>query len=152
MQSNPLFMDTWNWSRDSKNSNDELRSRATPSRKRRQGKVLADNERRTYLQTFLTCLEWREDHLKRDARVNCCSLCTLFLLQHCWSTKPMAAITKGKALNNKALVICLWTVVNKHIEERHAEQMKEWMSNLGWEIMSAQIWKESEFWTQWLLS
>jgi hypothetical protein len=47
-------------------------------------------------------------------------------------------ITKGKALNCKALP-CLWTTVEKNAKEHQAALMKEWLSNIGWKTTPGQI-------------
>jgi hypothetical protein len=91
------------------------------------------------LPTFLSKFEQREDCLIEETPE-----WTVVPLTHGFfqSAEPQdqlkVTITKGKALNCKALP-CLWTTVEKNAKEHQAALMKEWLSNIGWKTTPGQI-------------
>ncbi len=90
------------------------------------------------LQTFLSRFERREDHVEETPEWIVVPLTHSFFHSTELQDRLKETITKGKALNCKAL-ICLWTTVDKSIEERQATDVTKWMDDIGWKTTTGQI-------------
>ena len=78
---------------------------------------------------FMSRIARRQEHLEEILEWIIVPLTQSFFLSAEKRDIFKEAIIKGKAINSKAL-ICLWTTVDKQIEERQAEQRTEWITEL----------------------
>ena len=92
-------------------------------------------------QMFMSRIARRQEQLEETPEWIAVPPTQYFFLSTKKQDRFKVAITKGKALNSRAL-ICLWTTVDKQTEECQTGQITEWITELGWKATTGHIGNE----------